>query len=203
MGNISDGLQNVVDEIRSSREERNNSLRQLKEDNRVTISEIRSDAHNLVERSHQENEELIRSTRDLVQGIGRDNAEMVKGFQAEDTERKGAVSEMVEGFHKATSELREEIASGLRQAQQVLSGGFKREVEAAPAAEEVEEKPKVKVELPGVQRVLEVITGHAEGIRLIDIGNELGVDWRTLIGPTKSLVDGGQVEKIENMYYPK
>ena len=116
---------------------------------------------------------------------------------------------MLEGFRKATSELREEVASDLRQAQQVLAGGFKREVKAAPVVEEVkekpkaEEKPKVKVELPDVGKVLKVITGHAEGIRLIDIGNELGVDWRTLIGPTKSLVDGGQVEKIENMYYPK
>ena len=56
---------------------------------------------------------------------------------------------------------------------------------------------------PGVETVLAVISKYPDGIRLIDIGNEVGVDWRTLITPAKALVDGGRVEKIENMYYPK
>jgi hypothetical protein len=52
------------------------------------------------------------------------------------------------------------------------------------------------------ERVMHVIAGHPEGIRLVEIGNELGVDWRGLIGAVKFLMDDGKVEKIDNIYYP-
>jgi len=52
-------------------------------------------------------------------------------------------------------------------------------------------------------QILEAVARHPEGIRLVDIGNELGVDWRTLIGAVKPLVDEGRVEKIDSLYYPK
>ena len=64
-----------------------------------------------------------------------------------------------------------------------------------PIAEEVE--PSLEA------RILETVTKHSEGIKLVDIGNELGVDWRGLIGGIKSLVDEDKVEKIDNLYYPK
>jgi len=36
----------------------------------------------------------------------------------------------------------------------------------------------------------------------VEIGNELGVDWRGLIAVVRALVDEGAVEKIDNEYYP-
>jgi hypothetical protein len=48
-----------------------------------------------------------------------------------------------------------------------------------------------------------VIEKHPEGIKLVDIGGELGVDWRGLIADTKSLVEKNKVEKTDNFYYPK
>jgi len=53
------------------------------------------------------------------------------------------------------------------------------------------------------KQILEVIAGHPGGIKLVDIGNELGVDWRSLIGNIKPLVDSGKIDKIENLYYPR
>ena len=53
------------------------------------------------------------------------------------------------------------------------------------------------------KQILEVIAGHPGGIKLVDIGNELGVDWRSLIGIIKPLVDGGKIDKMENLYYPR
>lgn len=50
--------------------------------------------------------------------------------------------------------------------------------------------------------VYAVITNHPQGIRLVEIGENLGVEWRSLIGVTRSLVDEGRVEKLENCYYP-
>jgi hypothetical protein len=55
---------------------------------------------------------------------------------------------------------------------------------------------------PDAERVLTVIHAHPDGIRLVEIGNELGVDWRGLIAVVRSLMDEGKAEKIDNTYYP-
>jgi len=55
---------------------------------------------------------------------------------------------------------------------------------------------------PDEKMILEVVKRHPEGIKLVDIGNELGVNWRTLVEIIKHLVDEGKVEKVGNMYYP-
>lgn len=52
------------------------------------------------------------------------------------------------------------------------------------------------------ERVLSVIQAHPDGIRLVEIGNEMGVDWRGLIAVVRSLMDEGKVEKIDDVYYP-
>ena len=230
MGNMSDGMRSIVDEIRSSKEARSAAGRQLREDIGVRLSEIRSDTHNLMERFHREGTERKTATGEMLGDFRKADTErkatvdelkgntkdMMKDFHKANSELKGNVKDMLGDFHQANSEFKgavsemvREFASDHRQAHQIWTEGLKGRIKPKAAVEEAEEKPKVKekpkaeVGPPDVEKVLEVITGHAEGIRLIDIGNELGVDWRTLIGATKSLVDGGQVEKIENMYYPK
>jgi len=65
----------------------------------------------------------------------------------------------------------------------------------APPAE-----PEEKRAAEGEQ-ILRVLRAHPEGIRLVDIGNELGVDWRSLITSTKRLLDEGRIEKIDHLYY--
>ncbi len=41
-----------------------------------------------------------------------------------------------------------------------------------------------------------------DGITLPDLGEALGVEWRRLIAPVKSLLDRGEIEKVESRYYP-
>jgi ethanolamine utilization protein EutM len=41
-----------------------------------------------------------------------------------------------------------------------------------------------------------------KGVTLAEMGEKLGTDWRRLIGPVKSLLDQGRVEKVESRYYP-
>ena len=164
MGNLNDAMQSMVDDLRSATEARRAAFRQLMEDIGVRLSEVRSDTHNLIER-----------------------------FGREDTERKGAVGEMVGEF-----------SSDRGQAHQIWTQRLKEKIKPRAVVRKVKEKPSVEAAPPpNEKKILEVITGHPDGIRLIDIGNELGVDWRVLIGPSKSLMDEGRVEKIENMYYPK
>ena len=41
-----------------------------------------------------------------------------------------------------------------------------------------------------------------KGVTLAEMGEKLGTDWRRLIGPVKSLLDQGRVEKVESRYSP-
>jgi len=65
----------------------------------------------------------------------------------------------------------------------------------------VEEEQALRV-AARAERVLAVIQAHPDGIRLVEIGNEMGVDWRGLIAVVRVLMDEGKVEKIDNTYYP-
>ena len=52
------------------------------------------------------------------------------------------------------------------------------------------------------REVLRVIQQRPEGIHPVEIGNQLGVDWRSTIGPAQALVDVGLVEQIGSELYP-
>lgn len=70
-------------------------------------------------------------------------------------------------------------------------------VEAEPAQQEA--KPAE----PGLSdKIAAVIRESADGITLAEIGDRLGVNWRTLILPAKGLVEGKQVRKEDRKYLP-
>lgn len=50
-------------------------------------------------------------------------------------------------------------------------------------------------------RVLQIIQDHPEGVRALDVGNELGVDWRRVLGTTRTLTNAGLVEQIDQDFY--
>jgi nucleoid DNA-binding protein len=66
------------------------------------------------------------------------------------------------------------------------------EKEAAPA----EEREELQ------NRMLSTISSRPNGIRLVDIGEELSVAWRSLIPLARNLVESGQVAKVDVLYYP-
>jgi len=47
-----------------------------------------------------------------------------------------------------------------------------------------------------------MIQENLDGIRLVDIGNRIGMNWRSLIKVVKSLEDEGKIERLNNVYYP-
>ena len=47
-----------------------------------------------------------------------------------------------------------------------------------------------------------MIGKHSEGIKLAEIGEALGRDWRGLIPITKELIGENKIRKEENLYYP-
>lgn len=60
------------------------------------------------------------------------------------------------------------------------------------------ESPQNTVE----QSVLKTIRAHPEGLTMPEIGNAMGVDWRSLLQATHSLAEAGMVERIEELIYP-
>jgi len=52
------------------------------------------------------------------------------------------------------------------------------------------------------ERVFRVIEAHPEGITLVAIGEELGIDWRQLIAPVNMLLAEGRVKKRDRSYFP-
>jgi DNA-binding transcriptional ArsR family regulator len=51
-------------------------------------------------------------------------------------------------------------------------------------------------------QALRIIQDHPEGICVRDIGNELGIDWRRVPGLTRSLLEAGLIEQVEQEFYP-
>src|SRR4051794_5340726 len=51
-------------------------------------------------------------------------------------------------------------------------------------------------------QVLEILAAHHDGIRVREIGNELGIDWRGLAPVMSGLVARGLADQIEQDFYP-
>ena len=50
--------------------------------------------------------------------------------------------------------------------------------------------------------VLRVIRARPNGVGALEIGNELGLDWRWVVGVTRDLIDAGLIEQVEHEFYP-
>ncbi len=60
---------------------------------------------------------------------------------------------------------------------------------------EDEDKDAIKAE------ILAVLKKHPEGMKLRDLGNFLGVNWRSLVGLVCSLLRQGKIEKLNRVYF--
>lgn len=127
----------------------------------------------------------------------RERRQMVR--QAREGARKqlAEIRETANGLRRAIRGTLHEIASDVSAAKRLWSVG----PELAPAVQRPCTAPPAEERSAEQERILQVLKAHPDGIRLVDIGNQLGVDWRGLIAPTKSLLDEGKAEKIDYLYY--
>lgn len=49
--------------------------------------------------------------------------------------------------------------------------------------------------------LLAVLKKHPDGMKLRDLGNFLGVNWRSLVGPVSSLCRQGKIERLNDFYF--
>ncbi|MBI3327178.1 MAG: hypothetical protein HYZ81_10820 [Nitrospinae bacterium] len=146
---------------------------------------LRVDAQHLREGLHRANDGRTHAMRHALQEIGADVR------QARDLWREGLKKKL-----PSVAEVTIRAGGAIAEVAAV-PGSAEKTARGAPAEEEAGGRA-----YPEGDRVVTVIQAHPDGIRLVEIGNELGVDWRSLIAAVKFLMDEGKVEKIDNVYYP-
>jgi hypothetical protein len=52
-----------------------------------------------------------------------------------------------------------------------------------------------------VAPVLAALKKHPDGMTLRDLGNFLGVNWRSLVGVVSDLLRKGNVERLDSLYF--
>ena len=193
MDRLSNAMQRLVEQVRFSAEARHGALTQIRSATRATLARY------------------ARERRDMAQAArGRARGRV--------SEIRGAAGELRHSTRLVLGGIASDVLAATRLWSKTSMGGDF----AAPAATRVEEKPAAtgkaasaparpaaatsEPEPPNKpsesERVLGIIQAHEDGVRLVDIGNALGVDWRGLIAVTKSLLEEGTVEKIDSLYYP-
>jgi hypothetical protein len=183
------------------------AIQRVHEQCRVTVSELRSDAYNMTERFGLEQQDMARAMRERLSSASQARQELVQELR---DAAQATLGELVADRHQAhqnwTAGLKKKSASETVTVEAVAAQvAMAAEAVVAETAAPVEAQPEGETvrPLPLEERVLEVIARHAEGIRLVDIGNDLGVDWRSLLGISRTIVDEDKVERIDNLYYLK
>jgi hypothetical protein len=174
MGNLSSAMKRLVQAVRVSTDARRSALRELRSATRTSLQQYQRD------RRKRAREARRRAWKQVME-----------------------IRHTSIQLRRATRLAMGSIASDVHAATQLWNSTAPKRDFSPPAATRVVEKPlNEKPELSDRERVLRIIQAHEDGIRLVDMGNQLGVDWRSLIGVTKALLEEGSIEKIDALYYP-
>lgn len=156
-------------------------------------------------------EEVIRIEKITLTGVFRDLFLLFKR-QIQGQELSAEVKVALEGLDRRIQLLEESEYGGLSldsgEVEAILEAIDLRMgilVERFPCLPKVvdEAKESEESEESFEEKILAVVADHHKGISLVDIGNELGVDWRGLIITANRLVAEKRIDKTESLYYPK
>jgi len=204
----------------SDRATRVEAAQQLIDDLRSFMDHVRSDLQDSIRSGLQDMAKALKEELDLhraarLEATQRFMSDTRSELQTMSNALKEKLSSENGTRRETVQRFLDELGSDLREARQIWetpSRGMAEETASQPIAEEEkkaepqpvdDEESAEEIEASTENQVLEVVARQSKGIRLVDIGNELGVDWRGLIGVVKSLVDEDKIEKIDNLYYPR
>lgn len=188
MGSLSNAMQALVSAIRSSTTARHAGVGDIRDLIKRDLRRFRRERGQMVRRStegvHCQLRHIRQTSNDLRQATRKTLGQLASDLSA--ARRLWSAGSELRVFSKpATKVLEQPLQAGLSVQVREASGG-----------------PPERERSTDREQVLRVVKTHPDGIRLVDIGNEMGVDWRGLIALTRSLLDEGKVEKIEHLYYP-
>ncbi|MDD5496931.1 MAG: hypothetical protein PHP36_00660 [Atribacterota bacterium] len=177
------------------------NLAKNKEDRSAEVHKLLGEAQRMMDdfkTSHQKMSEKL--NEDLVnynQGIKSEVSSMLTDFHKVQEEIKADLKEMSTSWRKLASSLQEK-RSGAKPVSEVSEVKVAKE----EIPEEVEIKEEAKESEEEKEQVLNLINSHPEGIKLAEIGAEMGKDWRWYIAITKELIEENKIKKEDNLYYP-
>jgi uncharacterized protein YicC (UPF0701 family) len=224
-GLILTDAKNILKDFNTEREKMGDELRSdlkeavgtLREDTRGKLMEF-GDAR------AEMSKEMAKELKEYTAGIRKDVTDLrseakgtVKGFADErnkmGSELRKEFGEYKSGIKKDVDDLVSDFSAAREETVKELRGMHEewQKMVAAPRTAGVEGEAKVEEEvveetLPIEEELkataLERINASPDGISLAKIGEEMGVDWRRLIRPTKELLHEGKVRKEDVNYFP-
>jgi len=141
----------------------------------------------------QMSKELKKNLTKSNQGIKSEVSRMLNDFRSTQDKLRADLEKASLSWQQTASTLQEK-RSGLKSIPEVLEKKIIKEM--------LPKKTKIVEELSDKKQALVLIKKHPEGIKLTEIGAELGKDWRWYIPTVKELIEENKIRKEENLYYP-
>ncbi len=197
-----EGTQKMVNEFKNSR---------------IQMSkELKENLAKGAERRKVEVNKTLEDTQKMMNDFKVSHSQMSKGLRKNLTKSnqgiKSEVSRMLNDFSSAQDKLRADLEKASLSWQQTASAlqekrsGVKKltpeVLEKKTIKETLPKKTKIAEELSDKKQALVLIKKHPEGMKLTEIGAELGKDWRWYILTVKELMEENKIRKEENLYYP-
>jgi len=181
-----------------------------------TGSDLRKDLAKGAKRRKAEVNKTLEDTQKMMNDFKVSHSQMSKELRKNLTKSnqgiKSEVSSMLNDFSSAQDKLRADLEKASLSWQQTASAlqekrsGVKKSIpevlEKKTIKETLPKKTKIAEELSDKKQALVLIKKHPEGIKLTEIGAELGKDWRWYIPTVKELMEENKIRKEENLYYP-
>jgi len=170
--------------------------------------DLRKDLAKGVERRK---EEVSKTLDDFKVSHLQMSKELKENLSKFNQEIKSEVSKMLDDFDSTQDKVRAELQKASLSWQKTASilqekrSGAKpipKVLEKKTVEEALPKKAKISEELSDKKQVLRLTKGHPEGMKLTEIGAELGKDWRWYIPIVKELMEESKIRKEENLYYP-
>ena len=216
---IKEEMEKLGTEIMGSYDVRAEKIGQIKKETEETLKNLQ-DVHKEMSLEQRKNlakgvENRIKEVSKMMEDFKVAHSQMSKELKEDlskiNPELKSKVSGMLKDFHSTQDKLRAELEKVSLSWQQTASimQGKRSGVKTVPEVlekkiikEKLPEKAKIVEKLSDKEQVLVLIKKHLEGLKLTEIGVELGKDWRWYIPTVKELMGENKIRKETNLYYP-
>ncbi|MBE3093463.1 MAG: hypothetical protein IMZ52_00400 [Actinobacteria bacterium] len=203
VGKTIEDTQKMIDEFKVSRIQMSKELR---EDLTTGVERRKKEVGKILEDAQKMMDDFKVSHRQMSKELKKNLSKSNQGMKSE-------VKKKLNDFQTIQDKLRADLQKASLSWQQTAStlqekrSGVKPLPKVAGKKIVKKELPKpeqniIKENLSDKQKTLALIKKHPEGIKLTEIGVELGKDWRWYIITIKELMEENKIRKEENLYYP-
>jgi len=213
---LAKGAESRKNEVSKTLEDTQKMVNEFKNSRIQMSKELKEDLAAGVERRKAEVGKSLEDTQKMMNDFKVSHSQMSKELNENLSKFnqgiKSEVSSMLNDFRSVQDKLRADLEKASLSWQQTAStlqekrGGIKKPIpkvlEKKTIKETLPQKTKIAEELSDKKQALRLINGHPEGIKLTEIGAQLGKDWRWYIPIVKELMEESKIRKEENLYYP-